>query len=102
MDALHQLRRCPDVATLKPALHTLAGKFGHVTRLDILTAKYERTRQAICFLRLDNPEKEQALMKTLGVGRFGGEVIIVVDLDAPTMLDDGGPSSRWADFEEEE
>ena len=102
MNALSELRQCPDVATLKPALHTLARRFGRVTRLDILTTKHERTKQAICFLRLDNPEKEQALMRTLGVGRFGGEVIIVVDMDASVATRDDGPSSRWAEFEDDE
>ncbi|MBX9613401.1 MAG: RNA-binding protein [Burkholderiales bacterium] len=102
MNALSDLRQCPDVATLKPALHTLAGQFGRVTRLDILTTMHERTKQAICFLRLDHPAKEQALMRTLGVGRFGGEVIIVVDMDASVATKDDGPSSRWAEFEDDE
>jgi hypothetical protein len=100
MSALTELRQCPDVATLKPALHTLAGRFGRVMQLDILTTMQERTKQAICFLRLDNPEKEQTLMKTLGVGRFGGEVVIVVDMDASASGEDEGPSSRWAEDDE--
>lgn len=102
MNALIELRQCPDVATLKPALQRLAGGFGRIKRLDILTTMHERTKQAICFLRLDTPEKEQALMRTLGVGRFGGEVIIVVDLDAPAPSKDDGPSSTWTEFEDDE
>jgi hypothetical protein len=102
MNAISDLRRCPDVATLRPALHTLAGRFGRVMRLDILTTMQERTKQAICFLRLDNPEKEQSLMRTLGVGRFGGEVIIVVDMDASESDKDDGPSSRWVEFDDED
>ena len=81
MTVLDSLRRCPDVATLKPALHKICEKFGRVSRLDVLTAIHEGTRQAICFLRLESPEHEQLLMQTLGVGRFGGEIVFVVDLN---------------------
>ncbi len=38
-------------------------------------------------------------MKTLGVGRFGGEIVFVVDLPEPTGFDDSLPSSQWADSE---
>lgn len=81
MTALDRLRHCPDIATLKPELHRLCEKFGHVARLDVLTAIHEGMRQAVCFLRLDSPEQEQRLMQTLGVGRFGGEIVFVVDID---------------------
>ncbi|MGV8804759.1 MAG: RNA-binding protein [Polaromonas sp.] len=80
MNALDRLRYCPDIATLKPALQGMCEKFGHVTRLDVLSAIHEGTRQAICFLRLESAEKEQVLMQSLGVGRFGGEIAFVVDL----------------------
>lgn len=97
MNSMQDLQQCPDVATLKPALHALCSRFGRVERLDILTAMHEGKQQAICFLRLDSPEKEQALMKTLGVGKFGGEVVFVVDLVSPDSPEDFGPSSQWAD-----
>jgi hypothetical protein len=100
MNALEQLRHCPDVITLKPALRQLCEKFGRIANLDVLTAMHEGTKQAICFLRLDSPEKEDALMKTLGVGRFGGEVVFVVDLNVPATSEDDGPSSQWAEFED--
>ena len=98
MTSLEQLRQCPDVATLKPELHRLCEKFGHVTRLDVLTAIHEGMRQAICFLRLDSPEQEQQLMQTLGVGRFGGEIVFVVDIDQAGQGAVPGPSSRWSDL----
>lgn len=100
MTALDRLRNCRDVATLKPALHRLCEKFGRVIRLDVLTAIHEGTRQAICFLRLESPEREQLLMQTLGVGRFGGEIVFVVDLDADERNDVQGPSSQWAEFDD--
>lgn len=100
MSALDRLRHCPDIATLKPALQRLCEKFGQVTRLDVLTAIHEGTRQAICFLRLDSAEKEQLLMQTLGVGRFGGEIVFVVDLGATASQEAQQSSSQWAEFDE--
>lgn len=99
MNPLDRLRHCPDVATLKPALYRVCEKFGQVTRLDVLTSIHEGTRQAICFLRLDSPEKEQLLMQTLGVGRFGGEIVFVVDLGL-TPGEATGPSSQWSALDE--
>ena len=95
--ALAALRRHSDVSSLKSSLHQLCSEFGRITRLDILTAMHEGTKQAICFLRMEKPEQEQRLMKTLGVGRFGGEVVFVLNLDVPVTADDDGPSSQWAD-----
>ena len=100
MNPLDRLRHCPDVATLKPALQRLCEKFGQVTRLDVLTSIHEGTRQAICFLRLDSPEKEQLLMQTLGVGRFGGEIVFVVDLGGTSPGGADGAPSQWTAFED--
>lgn len=99
MNAFDNLRHCTDVATLKPALHRLCEQFGRIARLDVLTAVHEGTRQAICFLKLESAEKEHALMKTLGVGRFGGEIVFVVDMNAGGTSETEGPSSQWAEFE---
>ena len=98
MDALEQLRHCPDVETLKSALRRLCEKFGQIETLDVLTTMHEGTKQAICFLRLDSRVKEEVLMKTLGVGRFGGEVVFVVDLEVSVTSEDSGPSSQWAEI----
>ena len=81
MTALDRLQhRCRDVSTLKPALHRLCEKFGSVARIDVLTAMHYGEKQAICFIRLVSPEKEEELIQTLGVGRFGGEIVFVVEL----------------------
>lgn len=97
MSALAQLRQYNDVTSLKSALHQMCSEFGRIARLDILTAMHEGTKQAICFLRMEQPEQEQDLMKTLGVGRFGGEVVFVLNLNLPAANEDVGPSSVWAD-----
>jgi hypothetical protein len=96
VSALAVLREHSDVSSLKSALHQLCSEFGRITRLDILTAMHEGTKQAICFLRMERPEQEQQLMKTLGVGRFGGEVVFVLNLNVPETAH-AGPSSQWAD-----
>lgn len=100
MRSLRDLNQCPDVATLTPALQGLCSHFGRVDKLAILTAKHEGAQQAICFLRMESPEKEQILMKTLGVGRFGGEVVFVVDLKPATFSAEFGPSTQWANFDD--
>jgi hypothetical protein len=97
VSTLAELRQHSDVPSLKTALHQLCSEFGRITRLDILTAMHEGTKQAICFLRMERPEQEQQLMKSLGVGRFGGEVVFVLNLNTPVTTDDFGPSSQWAD-----
>ncbi len=91
-------RSCADVATLKARLRSTCAAFGTLQRLDVLTSVHEGRQQAICFLRLATPEQEQALMKALGVGRFGGEIVFVVDLQAPPRTEESGPSSVWADL----
>ncbi len=98
MNTLEQLKGCQDVKTLKSTLRRLCGRFGQIETMDVLTSMHEGTKQAICFLRLDSPAKEEVLMKTLGVGRFGGEIIFVVDLDVSETSENSGPSSRWAEI----
>jgi hypothetical protein len=102
VNALDDLRQCPDVATLKPALQRLCEKFGKIARLDVLTAMHEGAKQAICFLRLDTPDKEVALMKALGVGRFGGEIVFVLDLNDSAIGKSANSSARWAEAEDME
>ena len=99
MRSIAELRKCADIAALRTALQEMCAPFGTVRRMDILTSVHEGRQQAICFLRMATPEQEQALMRLLGVGCFGGEIVFVVDLDAPPPSEDSGPSSAWADFE---
>ncbi len=98
MRSLRDLQEYADVAALTPALHGLCSHFGRVEKLAILTAVHEGAQQAICFLRLESPEKELKLMHSLGVGRFGGEVVFVVDLKARDVDDGFDASSQWANF----
>ena len=102
LHSLRDLQQCADVTTLTPALHGLCSHFGRIEKLAILTAMHEGAQQAICFLRLESPEKEQILMKTLGVGRFGGEVVFVVDLKPQDGAEEFNTASQWTNFADTE
>jgi hypothetical protein len=77
---LDQLQQCPDIATLQTVLGAMCARFGTVTQLNILPAAHAGKHQALCFLRMATEEEEQQLMSGLGIGRFGGELVVVVDL----------------------
>jgi hypothetical protein len=81
-DELDRLQQCPDIATLQSTLYSLCARFGSVAHLNILTATHAGRRQALCFVRMASLEEEQELMSGLGIGRFGGELVAVVDLQA--------------------
>jgi len=97
MSTLARLQQHADVASLKSALHQLCSEFGRITRLDVLATSQQGVRQAVCFLRMDRPEQEQQLMKTLGVGRYGGEVVFVIRLGEPEAADQDDDTPAWAD-----
>lgn len=84
------LQNFTDISTLRPALHSLCSRFGSVARLDILAARQAGRQQALCFLRMDSVEQESHLMSELGVGRFGGDLVVIVDLHPPGVME--GPS----------
>jgi hypothetical protein len=76
------LAGCRDVDSLKTAVREMCAEFGRVTRLEILTMVEAEKRQAVCFLRLESESQESRLMASLGWGRFGQDVLLVVDLSA--------------------
>ena len=77
---LRPLAGCRDVDSLKIAVREMCAEFGRVTRIDILTMVEAEKRQAVCFLRLESEAQESRLMASLGLGRFGKDVLVVVDL----------------------
>ena len=83
MTAFDQLQNFSDIGTLKPAIHSLCSRYGSVARLDILAASQAGKRQALCFVRMDSVEQERQLMTELGVGRFAGDLVMIVDLHTP-------------------
>lgn len=97
MSTLARLQEHTDVSSLKSALHQLCSEFGRITRLDVLAASRQGVRQVVCFLRMDQPEQERQLMETLGVGRYGGEVVFTIRLSEPEALADEEEPPGWAD-----
>lgn len=91
-----QLKNFSDISAMRPVLHSLCSHFGSVARLDILTASQAGKRQALCFFRMDSAEQEQQLMRELGVGRFGGDLVVIVDLLAPGFMTGSCASARLA------
>lgn len=81
-ERLQSLRACRDTLTLRSAIGELCAEFGKVTRIDILTMAEAQKRRALCFLRLESQAQELRLMASLGVSRFGEDLLVVVDLPA--------------------
>lgn len=99
MKTLRDLRPCRSIPALRTELYDLCRPYGSIKRLDVLQSKHEGARQAICFLRMGTASQEAALMHALGVGRFGGEIVFVVDLDDESTFDvSDGHSSVWTDW----
>lgn len=83
---LDKLKNFSDISALRAALYSLCSRFGSILRLDILTACQAGKRQALCFLRMDSAEQEQHVMSELGVGRFGEDIVLVIDLHNSVAL----------------
>lgn len=68
----------PDLFAFKHRLHTLLSGYGQVLRLHVVRADQGADRRVMCFLRMGTPEQEQAVVDALGMGRFGGDLVMVV------------------------
>lgn len=77
---LESLQSFGSATELKAQLRTICSDFGCVTRLEVLVAKQVGKRRALCFLRMATAGQEQAVMRELQLGRFGGDLVVIVDL----------------------
>jgi hypothetical protein len=82
MNVPDPIKNCTRISDLQPALHSLCAPFGAVHRLDIIPVGHSAQRSAMCFIRMGSREQEQELMQAFGWGRFGGDVVMQVDLHA--------------------
>ncbi|RYF50668.1 MAG: RNA-binding protein [Comamonadaceae bacterium] len=99
MKTLNDLQHCRTIPALRSELYELCKPYGAIKRLDVLQSKHEGTLQAICFLRMGTPGQEAAVMHALGVGRFGGEIVLVVEVNGQAATEAAaGPSSQWTDW----
>lgn len=85
-DWSESLAACSDAASLRSAVGALCAEFGKLTRIDILTMAEAEKRRALCFLQLESAAQERELMTTLGVPRFGEDLLVVVDLQPARAL----------------
>ncbi len=91
---LESLKQSADIHALRQALLILCSSFGPVARLDIVSASQSGKRQALCFLRMDSDDQELRMMRELGMGRFGGDLVLVVDLQPSSAAVQPAASSR--------
>lgn len=81
---LQSLGSC-DVASAESSVREMCAEFGKVTRIHIETVAGAEQRRALCFLRLESEAQETRLMTSLGVSRFGNDVLVIVDLPGAPM-----------------
>lgn len=91
-----------DVFALKDRLHGLFSAYGQVLRLDLVRADQAQVGRIMCFLRMGSPEQEQAVVDALGLGRFGGDLVMVLVLQPAqaasstwTRADAASPTTDW-------
>jgi hypothetical protein len=79
---LDALQKCSSISSLRAALTALCSDHGELLRLDIVPTAQAGRQQAMCFMRLRTTAQELSLMRSLGIGRFGGELVLVVSLES--------------------
>ena len=79
--ASEHLKNCASVSDVKREIQLLCARFGSILRIDVLLARRSGTRQAMCFWRMESREREDEVMSEFGVGRFGGDLVVIVDLE---------------------
>ena len=89
--ASEHLKNCASVSDVKREIQLLCARFGSILRIDVLLARRSGTRQAMCFWRMESREREDEVMSEFGVGRFGGDLVVIVDLE-PTDVHQPLPS----------
>lgn len=77
---LEKLKSCTEISHLRTTLRSICDPYGSISQLDILSAFQAGKHQALCFLRMNSEEEENHLMAALGVGRFAGNLVVVVDM----------------------
>lgn len=69
-----------DIFALQDRLQHVFSRYGQVERLDLVRADQGPVGRVMCFLRMGTPEQEQAVVEALGMGRFGGDLVMVLVL----------------------
>lgn len=89
-----------DVFDLQDRLQALFSEHGHVVRLDLVRADQAGRRRFLVFVRMKTAQQDQALASALGLGRFGGDLVMLVSPDEDDQINPpwltGLPVSRAA------
>lgn len=80
LPSLDALQQCTSISSLRADLVELCSDHGELMRLDIVPAVQAGRQQAVCLMRMRTPAQEHSLMRAMGIGRFGGELVLVVNL----------------------
>jgi len=78
---LDSLKTCSDLENLRSTLNDLCAPLGKVDELDIYLVEQAGRHQAMCFWRMQSELENTRIMREWGVGRFGSELVAVVDLE---------------------
>jgi len=75
-----------DISIWRDRLHALFSEHGHVSRLDLVRADQAGQRRYLCFLRMASEEEDSAVALALGLGRFGGDLVMLISPDEPALI----------------
>ena len=75
------LKNCANVSDVKRKIKALCARFGSTLRIDVLLGSRGGMHQAMCFWRMESRGREDEVMSEFGVGRFGVDLVMIVDLE---------------------
>lgn len=75
-----------DVSALRERLQALFALHGRVRRLDLVRADQAGQRRFLCFVRMASAQEDEAVARALGLGRFGGDLVMLIAPDEPSVI----------------
>jgi hypothetical protein len=75
-----------DVFVLRDRLQALFALHGRVRRLDLVRADQGGQRRFLCFVRMASAQEDDAVAQALGLGRFGGDLVMLIAPDEPSVI----------------
>ncbi len=67
-----------DTFDLRERLYLLLSEHGQVQRLELLRADQSGQRRFLCFVRMRSEPENRAVAQALGLGRFGGDLVMLI------------------------
>ena len=75
-----------DISIWRDRVYALFSEHGHVSRLDLVRADQAGQRRYLCFLRMASEQEDNAVALALGLGRFGGDLVMLISPDEPALI----------------